>query len=142
MGVLSFLKGSPIVEVIGKVLERVVPDPQARALAALELAKLEQAGELAHLDAEVKTILAGAENVKADAQGNSSLQRNWRPLLMLAFGGLIVARFLGFAAPDVSEAEYLQLWEIVKFGLGGYVVGRSAEKIAKTVAPAIAASRK
>jgi len=37
----------------------------------------------------------------------------------------------------LSDAEYLKLWSIVEFGLGGYVVGRSVEKIAPTIADAI-----
>jgi len=38
------------------------------------------------------------------------------------------------AAPNLTEAEYLALWDIVELGLGGYVVGRSAEKIMPQVA--------
>jgi hypothetical protein len=56
---------------------------------------------------------------------------------MLVFVALIVARWFGFAAPNLSEAEYLKLWSIVEFGLGGYVVGRSVEKIAPTIADAV-----
>jgi hypothetical protein len=57
---------------------------------------------------------------------------------MLTFGGLIVARWLGWSAPGISDAEVLKLWDIVQLGLGGYVIGRSAEKIAPSIAKAIA----
>jgi hypothetical protein len=53
---------------------------------------------------------------------------------MLTFGGLIVARWFGWAAPNLTEAEYLKLWSIVEVGIGGYVVGRSVEKIAPSIA--------
>ena len=56
---------------------------------------------------------------------------------MLVFVGLIVARWFGWAAPGLSEAEYLKLWSIVEFGLGGYVIGRSVEKIAPSIASAM-----
>ena len=56
---------------------------------------------------------------------------------MITFTALIVARWMGWVAPNLSEAEYLKLWSIIEFGLGGYVVGRSVEK----VAPAIATAR-
>jgi len=46
---------------------------------------------------------------------------------------LIVARWLGWSAPNLGEAEVLKLWDIVEIGLGGYVIGRSAEKILPTV---------
>ena len=81
-------------------------------------------------------FMAQADIVKTEAASSHWLAANWRPLLMLTFGGLIVARWFGWAAPNLSEAEYLKLWSIVEFGLGGYVVGRSVEKIAPTIAGA------
>ena len=78
-----------------------------------------------------------AEIVKAEAQSQHWLAACWRPILMLTFGGLIVARWLGWSAPNISEAEILKLWEIVQFGLGGYVVGRSVEKVIPSIAGAM-----
>ena len=46
----------------------------------------------------------------------------------LSLRTLIVLRWLGWSAPGISEAEALKLWNIVEIGLGGYVIGRSAEK--------------
>jgi hypothetical protein len=37
----------------------------------------------------------------------------------------------------LSETEYIKLWSIVEFGLGGYVVGRSVEKIVPSIAAAL-----
>jgi len=83
-------------------------------------------------------IYAGqAEIVKAEAQSDHWLAACWRPILMLTFGGLIVARWLGFSAPNITEAEVLKLWDIVQLGLGGYVIGRSVEKIVPSVADAL-----
>jgi hypothetical protein len=56
---------------------------------------------------------------------------------MLTFVTLIVARWFGWAAPELNEAEYLKLWSIVELGLGGYVIGRSVEKIAPAIADAV-----
>lgn len=83
------------------------------------------------------TFAAQADIVKTEAASSHWLAANWRPLLMLTFGGLIVARWFGWAAPNLTEPEYLALWDIVKLGLGGYVIGRSVEKIAPTVANAV-----
>jgi hypothetical protein len=41
----------------------------------------------------------------------------------------------------LSEAEYLKLWSIVELGLGGYVIGRSAEKIVPAAAAALKGSK-
>jgi hypothetical protein len=56
---------------------------------------------------------------------------------MLTFGALIVARWMGYAAPGISDAEILKLWSIVELGLGGYVIGRTAEKIVPQVVGAL-----
>jgi hypothetical protein len=52
---------------------------------------------------------------------------------MFLFGGLIAARWLGFVNPDLSEQEIQSLWDVVKIAMGGYVIGRSAEKIIPAV---------
>lgn len=84
------------------------------------------------------TIFAAqADIVRAEAASEHWLAACWRPLLMLTFGGLIVARWFGWAAPSLSDAEYLKLWDIVELGLGGYVVGRSVEKVAPSIAAAL-----
>ena len=72
---------------------------------------------------------SAARIVLAEAQG-SWLQRNWRPLLMVTFAGLVVAHWFGFTAPDIPESVQNSLLNIVMVGVGGYVVGRSGEKFA------------
>ena len=74
------------------------------------------------LEAQAKIVLAEAQR--------SWLQRNWRPLLMVSFAGLVVAHWFGFTAPDIPETVQNSLLNIVMIGIGGYVVGRSGEKIA------------
>lgn len=119
-----------IVELGSKVFDRVFPDPAKAAEAKLELLKMMQTGELQELTER-------ASIVKAEAQSENWLASSWRPILMLTFGGLIVARWFGWAAPDLSDAEYLKLWDIVNLGIGGYVIGRSAEKIVPSIADAL-----
>ena len=75
---------------------------------------------------------ASAKIVLAEAQG-SWLQRNWRPLLMVTFAGLVVAHWFGLTAPNIPESVQNSLLNIVMVGVGGYVVGRSGEKIADCV---------
>lgn len=111
----------------GQLIDRFFPDPAQKAQANLALLEMAQKGELAELTGR-------AEIVKTEAASEHWLAANWRPLLMLTFGGLIVARWFGWAAPGLSEAEYLKLWSIVELGIGGYVIGRSAEKVLPTIA--------
>ena len=72
---------------------------------------------------------AHAQIVLAEAQGYW-LQRNWRPLLMMTYAGLVLAHWFGFTAPDIPESVQNSLLNIVMIGVGGYVMGRSAEKVA------------
>tara|TARA_R110000803_G_scaffold41072_1_gene88462 strand:- start:240 stop:635 length:396 start_codon:yes stop_codon:yes gene_type:complete len=73
------------------------------------------------------------EIIVAEAKGNW-LQRSWRPILMLSFGFIVI--YVKFIGPlfnlTIPELEN-EFWELLKIGIGGYVVGRSAEKIAKGV---------
>lgn len=123
----------PITAVLGiggKLIDRLWPDPEQRTQAQLALMELAQKGELTEL-------VERASIVKAEAQSDHWLAATWRPILMLTFGALIVARWFGWAAPNLTEAEYLKLWSIVELGLGGYVIGRSAEKIVPSIAEAL-----
>lgn len=113
-----------------KLIDRLLPDENAKAAARLELMKMAQEGEL-------RELTARAEIIAAEAKSESWLAQSWRPITMLVFTALIVARWLGWSAPGIGEAEVLQLWRIVELGLGGYVIGRTAEKIAPTIAGAL-----
>jgi hypothetical protein len=86
---------------------------------------------------ESDAFKAQAGIVQAEAASSSWITTSWRPITMLTFVALIVCRWFGIGNPNLSPGEYAELWAIVKIGLGGYVVGRSGEKIASTVASAI-----
>ena len=119
-----------LIPLFGNIIDKVLPDPQAAADAKIKMLEMAQRGELAELSAR-------AEIVKTEAASQSWLASSWRPITMLTFTGLIVARWFGWSAPNLSEAEYLKLWDIVELGLGGYVIGRSVEKIAPGIAGAL-----
>ena len=116
--------------IIGQIVGSLFPDPTEKAKAEAEAMRQ----LLAH-QGEIEA--AAAKIIQTEAASTHWLAANWRPLTMLVFVGLIVARWFGWAAPGLSEAEYLKLWSIVEFGLGGYVVGRSVEKIVPSVAQAL-----
>lgn len=78
--------------------------------------------ETALLDAK-KTIIT------AEAQSQSVIARNWRPITMLTFLVLVVLDSFGWLASPLSE----EAWLLLQIGLSGYVVGRSAEGVAKTL---------
>ena len=110
-------------DVGGKLLDKFFPDADAEMKE-----KMNQF---------LAVFTAQAQIVQAEASSSNWLASSWRPITMLTFVVLIEARWFGWAAPNLAEAEYLKLWDIVQLGLGGYVIGRSVEKVAPAIADAI-----
>jgi hypothetical protein len=81
------------------------------------------------LSYEKEMFTAKAKIVEAEASSESILAANWRPVVMLTFTALVVADSFGLAAVDLAD----QMWSLLQIGLGGYVVGRSGEKITKSI---------
>ena len=119
-----------LLPIVGDVLDKIIPDPAAQAEAKLKLMELAQKGEFTEMTTK-------ADIIKAETTSESWLAQSWRPIMMLTFGALIVARWLGYSAPGISEDEILKLWNIVELGLGGYVIGRSVEKVVPSITQAL-----
>jgi hypothetical protein len=105
-----------------------------------ELRQLENEITSKVLDYEKELLQSKTELVGAEIRGKSWLQRNWRPLLMLAVVAIIVNNYILFpylSAFGVEEAQMLELptglWTLLTTGVGGYVVGRSGEKISENL---------
>lgn len=110
---------------LASLIDKLIPDPQTAAAAKIKMYELQQQGELRSIDGAISIIVA-------ESTGNW-LQRSWRPVMMLTFTALIVARWFGWSAPGLTPEEYESLWTIVQIGIGGYVIGRSGEKIAASL---------
>lgn len=86
---------------------------------------------------ESQLIESRGKAVIAEAKGESWLQRNWRPMLMLSIVAIVVnnylllpwMRFLGFNMPILNLPS--ELFDLMTVGVGGYILGRSGEKITK-----------
>ncbi len=84
---------------------------------------------------------AAAAVVIAEAQGESWLQRNWRPVMMLWFGLLIGGYWFGFVPINMPVEVVGRMFDLVTLGIGGYVAGRSVEKITAQLAPVLKGRR-
>ena len=67
--------------------------------------------------------------ITAEAQSQSVIARNWRPITMLTFLALVVLDALAIL-PNALAPE---AWTLLQIGLGGYVIGRSAEKVTNVI---------
>ncbi len=123
-------------EVGAKLIDRLFPDQVARDKAKVELLTMQANGELEELKVRMSAIVA-------EAQSDSWLAANWRPLTMLSFVFIIFNNwvlypyFKAFGLPVIYLEVPVNVWDIIEIGLGGYVVGRSGEKIASSVAEAL-----
>ncbi|MHC4640109.1 MAG: 3TM-type holin [Planctomycetota bacterium] len=133
---MSFLTAIPIV---GKVLEGVIGliDQAVTDKDEANKLKAQMIGVFQNADLTKFTSLLRAQAgiIMAEATGASWLQRNWRPLLMLIFMVIITNNYIFFpyASLFTDKVTVLELpdfmWQILKIGVGGYIVGRSGEKI-------------
>ena len=80
-----------------------------------------------------QAFAAQAAIITAEAQGGSWIQSNWRPITMLTFLVLVVADQTGLLAFRLAP----EAWTLLQIGLGGYVAGRSLEKMAPMIARAV-----
>lgn len=119
--------------ILGQVAKSVFPSAEDE-IRRLEIQARMQEALIAN---QAQIEAAAADVIRTEAEGESWLQRNWRPLTMMVFVGLIVGKWLGYTAPGVSEALELRLLGLIEIGLGGYVIGRSVEKVAPVIAGAL-----
>ncbi|RUM32670.1 MAG: hypothetical protein DSY42_00490 [Aquifex sp.] len=113
-----------IAEVIKKYIHSKEEAEKIEKEITLELLKREN--QLRELQAQI---------VKAEIQGKSWLQRNWRPLLMLTFililfNNYVLVPYLSMFTDKVKILEFPpEFWNLLIVGVGGYIAGRSLEKI-------------
>lgn len=113
-----------LLPVLGRVLDRAVPDAAARQAAEAELLR-------AMLASQAEIDRAASEVLKAEIGGESWLQRSWRPITMLTFLGCIVGYWFGLTPVTLPDSAVAGMFDLLQIGLGGYIVGRSAEKIVR-----------
>ena len=122
--ILEFF-GANVIGDIGKVIDNLFTSDEERLAARNKIMQVLKEKELELQKLQTDIIIA-------EAKGNW-LQRSWRPVLMLSFGFIVI--YNKFAAPlfgwpiPILEEEF---WNLLQIGIGGYVVGRTGEKMMKT----------
>ena len=113
-----------------KVLDKVLPDPEAKAKAMAELAKIEAEGRLAELQADQVTMQETTKRWEADMKSDSFLSKNIRPMTLI-FILIAYASFALMSAWDieVNEAYVKLLGEWGQLIMLAYFGGRTVEKI-------------
>jgi hypothetical protein len=81
------------------------------------------------LDYESRALEARENIVASEAKSDHWLAANWRPLTMLTFVALAVVDAFGVVQMQTGSPLNEEAWGLLKLGIGGYIGGRSAEKI-------------
>lgn len=140
----AFLAALPI---LGNLLDKVLPDADAKAKAQLELAKLAQDGEFKQLDMQLQVNLAQAKINEIEAASSNPMAATWRPaagwVCVMALGYEFLLRPLlpwvltVAQVPGVPPLPSLDavLWELVfaMMGIGGMRTYERTQRVNKIV---------
>jgi hypothetical protein len=144
-GFLSKILGTGVKETIdsiGTAIDRIDKSDEKLEL-QLKYKQLLTTLEGACIDYESKLLESRSRIIDTEAKGESWLQRNWRPLLMcicmfIIFTNYVLVPF--FHIPPAILDDHI--WSLMEMGVGGYVAGRSLEKISENLGPLLVNARK
>jgi uncharacterized membrane protein (DUF106 family) len=119
-----------LVDVGMKILDKFIPDPEAKAKAQQELLKMQQEGRLAELNADNIENQELTKRAQADMASDSWLSKNIRPMTLIAIiTGYFIFAFMSAFDMDTNEryVELLGQWGMLIMSF--YFGGRTLEKI-------------
>lgn len=131
MDILSFIAG--IFRPVADLVDDLTLSGEEKAQFKLAQLTAEFAALQKMMEYETKVLQAQQDVIVTEAKSESPITRVWRPITMLTFLGLVVLDQTGMLAFRLAP----EAWTLLQIGLGGYVVGRSAEKVVPTVMDAL-----
>lgn len=123
MGILDFIGG--IFKPAADLIDNLHTSDEERLVLQKEMQQIQAQFQGKVLEYETKLMDAQSSIIRAEATSSSWLASNWRPITMLTFLVLVVFDSFGILKNELSD----QAWLLLQIGLGGYVIGRSGEKM-------------
>lgn len=144
-GFLSKILGTgakEVVDSIGTAIDKIDKSDEKLEL-QLKYKELLINIEGACIDYESKLLEGKTKIIESEAKGESWLQRNWRPLLMcicmfIVFNNYVLVPYFNLPVTTLDD----HIWTLMDLGVGGYVAGRSLEKISENLGPVLFNTRK
>jgi uncharacterized membrane protein (DUF106 family) len=119
-----------LLDIGGKILDKVFPDPAQAEQAKLKLLEMQQNGELAKIAADTAEQQELTKRHEADMSSDSWMSKNIRPMT-LVFILVVYTSFAGLSAADIevnnNYVELLGQWGMLIMSF--YFGGRTLEKI-------------
>ena len=113
-----------------KVLDKFVPDPEAKAKAQQELLKMQAEGRLAEIQADMSEMQELTKRLQSDMASDSWLSKNIRPLTLVAiFTGYFLFAMMSAYGYNANEAYVTLLGQWGMLVMSFYFGGRTLEKI-------------
>lgn len=122
---ISIITG--LFEPAAKLIDEMHTSDDERLEAKRKMLHLETELTKFYITKEADALKMRADIVNSEAKSEHWLTATWRPITMLTFLALVVGDSLGFLPNELNE----QAWTLLQLGLGGYVVGRTGEKVMK-----------
>jgi len=119
-----------LLDIGGKILDKVFPDPIQAEQAKLKLLEMQQNGELAQIAADTAEQQELTKRQQADMLSDSWLSKNIRPMtLLFILGGYFIFAMMSAFNLDTNRAyvELLGQWGMLIMSF--YFGGRTLEKI-------------
>ena len=119
-----------LLDIGGKLIDKLIPDPEAKAKAQLDLAKLAQDGELAQIQADTAEQIELTKRLQADMTSDSWLSKNIRPMtLIFILSAYFIFAMMSAFGSNANErcVELLGQWGMLIMSF--YFGGRTLEKI-------------
>mgnify|MGYP001607602030 CR=1 FL=1 len=128
MGILSVITG--VFKPVADLIDNLHTSEEERLKIKQQMFDAQTQLYMQALESETQQVEAKAVIIKAEAEGQSWMQRNWRPSMMYVFILIILWNYL--IAP-IAKQPILELppgmWDLMYIAMGGYVAGRTIEKV-------------
>ena len=117
-------------EIGNKLIDKLIPDPEAKAKAQIELLKMQQEGRLAELNADSVEAQELTKRQQADMSSDSWLSKNIRPMTLIAIlVGYFVFAMMSAFQYNANESYVRLLGDWGMLIMSFYFGGRTLEKI-------------
>ena len=125
--------------IVGNVMDRILPEDKNKRM------EIERELNMALMQNSAQIEQAAASVILAEAKSEHFITATWRPILMLTITAIVGWNFLFAPLIELSVQIFTenqiplaiplpdQLWQLLMIGVGGYCIGRSAEKVAKNI---------
>lgn len=126
----------PLLDIGGKLIDKLIPDPQAKAKAQLDLLSMQQSGQLKELVVSISAILAEAQSADPwTSRARPSFMYVMYVMILVAVPMGIVQTISPDTATDITTgvkawlaAMPEELWWLFGAGYLGYTGARSYDK--------------